>query len=125
MALGDRAYIAETLYGGGTSAPNQRAICGPSTSRTPRSRRRFLPAWFINYPPRDIAGEVDAEGRRTVVVATAPRTWFFLQGELVYHYDIQSSPSNLFVFDITDDVPRWIGAATLTDSLMDGIPSRS
>jgi predicted AlkP superfamily pyrophosphatase or phosphodiesterase len=59
-----------------------------------------------------------------VVVATAPRTWFFLQGELVYHYDIQSTPTNLFVFDTTDDLPRWIGAATLTDGLMDGIPSR-
>ena len=124
VALGDRAYIAETLHGGGTSGPNQTGHLRSFDITNAARPEEIFPSWFINYPPRDIAGDVDADGRRTVVVATAPRTWFFLQGELVYHYDIQSSPTNLFVFDMTDDLPRWIGAATLTDGLMDGIPGR-
>lgn len=124
VVLGDRAYFPETLYPGGTSAPNQTGYLRTYDLANPLQPEEIPPGWFINYPPRDIAGEMDADGRRTVAVATGPRTWFFLQGELVYYYDIQSSPSNLFVFDVTGDAPRWIGATNLTDNLMDGSPNR-
>jgi hypothetical protein len=125
VVLGDRAYLTETLYPGGTSGPNQIGYLRSYDVTNPAAPEEILPSWLISYPPRDIAGEMDADGRRTIVVATSPRTWFFLQGELVYHYDIQSSPSNLFAFDVTGGgAPRWIGAVNLTDNLMDGIPSR-
>jgi len=124
VALGDRAYLTETLYPGGTSAPNQTGYLRTYDISNADRPEEVATPWFFNYPPRDIAGEIDADGRRTVVVATAPRTWFFLQGELVYHYEIKSSPSNLFAFDVTTDAPKWIGAVNLTDNLMDGVPQR-
>lgn len=124
VVLGERAYLAETMHPGGISGPNQTGRLRSYDVSNPDRPEEAAQPWHINYPPRDIAGEMDADGRRTIAVATSPRTWFFLQGELIYHYDIQSTPSNLFVFDVTDDAPRWIGAANISDNLMDGIPSR-
>jgi hypothetical protein len=125
VVLGDRAYIAETLHTGGTGGATQFGHLRVYDVANAALPTEIPPETWINYPPRDIAGEATDEGQtKTVVVATAPRTWFFLQGELIYYYEIRSTASNLFVYDVSTEPAKWVGAVSLTDNLLDGIPNR-
>src|SRR5262249_13172448 len=81
------------------------------------------PPMHINYAPRDLAA-ADANGKRTLVIATQPKLYLKQEGDLVIITELVSSPSQLFVFDVSDDVPQWMGAASLTQNLLDGYPNR-
>jgi hypothetical protein len=123
VVLDDRAYLAETLYTGGSASANQRGALRIFDIQDPALPEELPGSAEINFPPRDIAGEVRG-GARTVAVVTAPRTYYFVQGEVVYYTELRSTPANLFLYDVTTDEPRWIGAASLANNIVDGIPNR-
>ncbi len=137
--LGERGYVLETLHAGGVAGPQQaglvrvydvtdpgepRDLTDPATGTVPRT--------LIAFPPRDIAGEeVRAQdgsltGEKLIAVAAAPRTFYQTMGNEPYWTELKSTPSNLFLYDVTepDQAPRWVGAANLTNGLVDGIPNR-
>ncbi|HKY22792.1 MAG TPA: Ig-like domain-containing protein [Vicinamibacterales bacterium] len=124
VVLGDRAYLAETLYPGGIGNPAlQTGQLRTYDVSDPVTPAEVPPAVNIGYAPRDLAGE-DRGGQRTLAVATGPKAYFFVEGEFIFTNTIRSSPATLFVYDATSDPPRWVGAATLTSSLEDGVPNR-
>lgn len=130
--LGDRAYLAETLSPGGTANASQKGrLRGYDLSDVSQLRETIVPADPINFPPQDLAaGSIlgsDNQIRKRVAVATFPKTRYALQGEDVYYSELVSSPANVLVYDVTNDVssrPQWIGAASLTQSLLDGVVRR-
>ncbi|HKY22786.1 MAG TPA: Ig-like domain-containing protein, partial [Vicinamibacterales bacterium] len=124
VVLGDRAYLAETQYPGGIGNPAlQTGQLRTYDVSDPVTPAEVPPPVTIGYAPRDLAGE-DRGGQRTLAVATGPKAYFFVDGEFIFTNTIRSSPATLFVYDATSDPPRWVGAATLTSSLEDGVPNR-
>jgi len=140
VILGERGYVLETLHGGGVAGPQQSStirvydVTDPvapldltDSATGPRLERETIP-----YPPRDIAGEEVKDesgsptGEKLIAVATAPRSFYQVQGNDPYWTELKSTPANLFLYDVSepDTKPRWVGAANLTNNLVDGIPNR-
>ena len=139
VILGERGYVLETLHGGGVAGPQQastlrvydvtdpvepRDMTDPATGSMTRE--------VISFPPRDIAGEeVKADdgsptGEKLIAIATAPRSFYQVQGSDPFWTELKSTPANLFLYDVSDPdaKPRFAGAANITNNLVDGIPNR-
>src|SRR5262249_38337608 len=82
------------------------------------------PPMRIFYPPRDLAAGADDSGAKTLVIATSPKVYYKSEGDLVLFTELVSTPSQLFVYDVSSDVPQWMGAASLTQNILDGYPNR-
>jgi hypothetical protein len=122
--LGDRAYVARTLYPGGVTGAQSGELHIFDTADPVAPREVLDPPTRFNYPPRDLAAGLDANGTRTVVIAASPRTYFTTNGEIVVYTELVSTPANLFVYDVSTDQPQWVGAASLTSNILDGYPNR-
>lgn len=137
--LGERGYVLETLHAGGVAGPQQAGLVRVYDVTDPGEPRDLtdlatgsIARTLIAFPPRDIAGEeVRAQdgsltGEKLIAVAAAPRTFYQTQGNEPYWTELKSTPSNLFLYDVTepDQAPRWVGAANLTNGIVDGIPNR-
>jgi hypothetical protein len=114
--LGDRAFVLETKYAGGVGGVQTGALRVFDVSNPVQPVETTAPT-EIAAPPRDIAGE-----DQTVAVVTMPLTMF--GATTSSGGNIMSGPGNLLVYDVGGTVPRWSGAATLTDNIMDGVPNR-
>lgn len=117
VVLGDRAYVLETQYAGGVGGVQTGALHVFNISDPVQPQEMGDPT-PIGAAPRDIAGE-----DHTVVVTTTPHT-LFTAGAAATSPDIASGPGNLLVYDVSTDTPQWIGAASLTDNIVDGAPTR-
>ena len=111
VVLGNRAYVLETQYAGGVGGVQTGAL-RVFDMTDPVQPREIAASTPIQAAPRDITGE-----GTTVAVATMPHTGFV-------NGDIWSGPSNLLIYDVSGLVPQWIGAASLTDGILDGTPNR-
>ena len=139
VVLGERGYVLETLHGGGVAGPQQasmlrvydvtdpvepRSLTDPATGTITRE--------VISFPPRDIAGEeVKADdgsptGEKLIAIATAPPSFYQVQGSDPFWTELKSTPGNLLLYDVSDPdaKPRFAGAANITNNLVDGIPNR-
>ena len=137
VILGERGYVLETLHGGGVAGPQQASYLRVYDVTDPVEPRDMTgPTGFervlISFPPRDIAGEeVKADdgsptGQKLIAVATAPRSFYQVQGSDPFWTELKSTPANLFLYDVSDPdaKPRFAGAANITNNLVDGIPNR-
>ncbi len=117
VLLGDRAYVLETQYQGGVGGvqSGQLRVFDMSDPVQPRELTAPTP---IDAAPRDIGGD-----DHTVVVTTTPHT-LFAPGATDTTVDISSGPGNLLVFEAAGNAPQLIGAAALTDNIVDGTPNR-
>ena len=133
--LGDRAYALETRALLSTNAAYQRGLLHVYKLDDPVVPERIPPPTPINFPPRDIAaqewttqetqdGEPVEVKKKLAAVVTMSRLRYELQGELVFYFELKSTPNNLFLYDVSTDAPRMIGAASLTNNILDGIPQR-
>jgi hypothetical protein len=122
--LGDRAYVARTLYPGGVTGAQSGELHIFDTADPVAPLEVLDPPTRFNYPPRDLAAGLDGNGTRTVVIAASPRTYFTTNGEIVVYTELVSTPANLFVYDVSTDQPQWVGAASLTSNILDGYPNR-
>jgi hypothetical protein len=100
--LGNRAYLVQNnFYNGILKAFD---ITSPITPVEIPSAQAY-----VTWRPVDLRGEEETSvsGGRLVVVGTGPTN--------------QSKPSNIYLFDVSDDgKSRWIGATSLTNSAVDG-----
>jgi hypothetical protein len=117
VVLGDRAYVLETQYAGGVGGVQAGKLHVFDVSDPVQPQEVGTPT-DIGAAPRDIAGE-----NHTVVVATMSHT-MFAPGLTTTNTDIASGPSNLLVYDVSGPTPQWIGAASLTDNIVDGTLNR-
>ena len=139
VVLGERGYVLETLHGGGVAGPQQASMLRVYDVTDPVEPRDLTdPATgsiireVISFPPRDIAGEeVKADdgsptGEKLIAIATAPRTFYQVQGSDPYWTELKSTPANLLLYDVSDPdaKPRFAGAANITNNIVDGIPNR-
>jgi RHS repeat-associated protein len=132
--FGDRVYILENQYRGGIGGAYQNGILRTFDVTDPIFPQEIPNTQIsLGFPPQDMVGDLRAplpgEGEEPVkrlVIAAWSRTHFFLQGEIVFHYEIRSTPANLFVYEVTagSEQPQLVGAASLSLNLMDGIPQR-
>jgi hypothetical protein len=131
--MDDRAYALETDYTGGTGATYQNGILHVYNIEDPQEPRDIPPGARIIYPPRDLAVlkkvTTDEFGTETttklVALAASSRTYYQLQGELIYYHEIVSTPANVFIYNVDDDAnPREVGAVSLTQNILDGYPWR-
>ena len=131
--MDDRAYALETEYLGGVGASQQNGILHIYDVNDPLEPKNIPPGARIIYPPRDIAvlkqTSSDGQGNETtqklVALAASSRTYWQLQGEIVYYNELVSSPANLFIYNVdVDENPRWVGAVSLTQNILDGYPNR-
>ena len=139
VILGERGYVLETLHAGGVAGPQQSSLVRVYDVTDPVEPRDLtdpatgsIPREVIAFPPRDIAGEElladdgSPTGEKLIAVATAPRTFYQVQGSDPYWTELKSTPANLFLYDVSDPdaKPRFAGAANLTNNVVDGIPNR-
>lgn len=139
VILGERGYVLETLHAGGVAGPQQSSLVRVYDVTDPVEPRDLtdpatgsISRTIIAYPPRDIAGEEVKDddgsptGEKLIAIATAPRTFYQVQGSDPYWTELKSTPSNLFLYDVSepDQPPRWVGAANLTNNVVDGTPNR-
>lgn len=124
---GDRAYVAETRHVGGIGASLsvQSGWLSVFDVSDPTEAQLVGRPELIPQPPQDVAY---ADG--VVAVTTFPQTMYELvdtggTGAGTYSHQIRSSPANVYLYDVEADTPLWVGAVSLTQGLLDGVPQRA
>ncbi len=118
-----RAYVAQTAYAGQLGAqPTQYGELKVFDVADPAEMTLVAGPERILGPPLDLVYD---DG--LVAVPTFPRTAIVPRdfGNGVWGQELLSGPANLHVFEVDADRPRWVGAVSLTQGILDGVPRRA
>ncbi len=130
--MDDRAYALATEYTGGSGGALQNSQLHVYNISDPANPEDIPPGAAIVYPGRDVAvikrtiqdAQQNQVEEKLAAVAAGSRTYWYITAEGAYVRELRSTPGNVFIYNVDQDTPRWVGAVSLTGNIIDGYSNR-